>query len=72
MLLILATWEAEIVRIMIQGQPWQKVCKTSTGKKKKKKKSSSSWTWWYSSVIPAVEESVNFRRLMVQAGLGKK
>jgi hypothetical protein len=34
---ILATWEAEIRRISVQGQPQQIVHKTPTPKKKKKK-----------------------------------
>jgi hypothetical protein len=39
MLIILATWEAEIGRIMVQGQPGQKVSKTPFQPIK-------NWAWW--------------------------
>jgi hypothetical protein len=42
--LSLATWEAEIRRIMVQGQPRQKVSKTPS--------QPISWAKWHMTVIP--------------------
>jgi hypothetical protein len=59
---ILATREAEIRRIMVWGQPGQKVHKTPI--------SINSWAWWHVPVTQATAGSLN--RMAVQGGLGKK
>jgi hypothetical protein len=41
----LATWEAEMGRIMVLDQPRQKVLETSSQQKK-------SWLWWYMPAMP--------------------
>jgi hypothetical protein len=46
-----ATWEAEIGRIFIQGQPRQKVSKTPSQQV--------SWTWWYTTMNPSMLEVVD-------------
>jgi hypothetical protein len=56
---ILATWEAEIGRIMDSGQPRQKEKKTTTKKPvghpfQCKKK----WSWWCVPVIPTMVRSL--------------
>jgi hypothetical protein len=40
------TWEAEIWRIVVPGQPWQKKFSRPPSQKEK------SWVWWHASVIP--------------------
>jgi hypothetical protein len=49
---ILATWEAKIERIVVPGQPRQKVCKTPSQQKE-------IWVWWCMPVIPAMTGSLN-------------
>jgi hypothetical protein len=51
MLIILATWEAEIRSITVLGQPGQKFASSHLILKKK------SWAWWCISVIPATREA---------------
>jgi hypothetical protein len=43
-----ATQEVEFWRVMVQGQPMQKVNKISSQQK--------NWTWWHLSVISATQE----------------
>jgi hypothetical protein len=49
MLVILATLEAEIGRIMVQGQRGQKVSETPS--------QPVNWTWWCASAIPAMQKA---------------
>jgi hypothetical protein len=46
----LAAWEADIHRITVKGQPWQKVCKPHLNGK--------NWMWWHTSVIPATVRNI--------------
>jgi hypothetical protein len=63
-LVILATREAEIGRIMVQAQPRDKVCKTTS--------QSISWEWCCTPIChPSYAESINWR-IVVQASLGIK
>jgi hypothetical protein len=59
--IILATQEAEVGKIMVQGQSGQKVHETSPI-------STNDWVWWYTPVIPAMWGSTN--RIPVEAKLG--
>jgi hypothetical protein len=47
---ILATLEAEIGRITVQGQSGQKICEIPIS-------TSNSWVWWHVPVIPATQEA---------------
>jgi hypothetical protein len=60
--IILATQEAKIKRMEIQGQPWQKVCKTSSQQKR---------LGMVACIYPRYLRSVN-RKIAVQASPGKK
>jgi hypothetical protein len=59
---ILSTWEVEILRIMVQGQPRQKVLKNP---------SQPMPGCSDASIIPATQQSTK-RRMVVQASLGIK
>jgi hypothetical protein len=52
-----ATWEAQIRRITVQGQPRQKVSKTLSQQKNQ--------AWWYTSVFLAMLGGIR-RRIVVQ------
>jgi hypothetical protein len=52
--IILASWEAEILRIKIQGQPWQIVPKILPGV----------GYWWLTLVILATQ-AAEIRKIMV-------
>jgi hypothetical protein len=53
---ILSTWESEIRRITVQGQPEEIVCETPSPKKKKKKaQSNMHWRFGSSSRMPALQ-----------------
>jgi hypothetical protein len=57
------TWEAEIERLMVQGQPVEKVKKTQT--------QLTSWVWCHVAVFPAVcEAEIGGSRFKI--GLGQK
>jgi hypothetical protein len=60
---ILATWEAEIRRVIVRGQPGLKVLKIPSSNK--------SWVRWRVPVTPVTWGSTN-RMITVQAGLGIK
>jgi hypothetical protein len=60
---IVATWEAEIRRIVVQGQTGQKFYETLI--------SISSWVPWRESVIPVMVGSVT-RRMVAQREKGLK
>jgi hypothetical protein len=44
-----ATWEVKIKRIMVQGQPTQKLVRPYHNK--------TSWAWWHVPVIPVMQEA---------------
>jgi hypothetical protein len=48
---VVATWEAESGRIMIQGQPGQGVQQDLISKEK-------SWVWWLTTVILVIAENL--------------
>jgi hypothetical protein len=50
-----ATWEAEIERIMVQGQP--------RGEKTfiRPHRSGKGWVWWHSLITPGVAESLKWK-----------
>jgi hypothetical protein len=59
--IVLVTWEAEIVRILVGGQPGPKVHPFST----------SSWVWWWVFGIIATQEA-EIERIVVLGQLGPK
>jgi hypothetical protein len=61
--MILATLEAEIRKIDVQGQPKQNVQETLI--------STNGWMQWPTPVIPVMQGSTN-RKIVIQASLGKK
>jgi hypothetical protein len=49
MLIISATWEVEVRRIMVSGQPRKKITETSSQQ--------TSQVWYYMPVVPATWEA---------------
>jgi hypothetical protein len=58
-----ATLEAEIRKIAVQDQPWQKVSKTSS--------QSTRWAWWCVPMIPATQQA-KVGGLQYRASSGQK
>jgi hypothetical protein len=61
--IILGAWEADIGRIMVQGEPRVKSSQDPI--------STNCWAWWCAPVIPAMAGSVN-RRIVDWGSWGKK